>query len=133
MENENRPGYVGKVAFVTGAANGIGRATALAFAREGAKVVLADISEHGNQETDRMLQAPGAETLAIRCDVTRSEEVKAALKKTIDVRSVQASVRGSADRRQRLAPMSRARAAAGASTRSVAAPSRAAVRCSLRH
>ena len=41
--------FVGKVAFVTGAANGIGRAAALAFAREGASVVAADVSEQGNQ------------------------------------------------------------------------------------
>ena len=41
---------------MTGAANGIGRATALAFAREGASVVVADISEQGNQETARMIE-----------------------------------------------------------------------------
>ena len=43
--------FAGKVAFVTGAANGIGRAAALAFAREGASVVVADVSEQDNQET----------------------------------------------------------------------------------
>lgn len=85
MEIERQRRYVGKVAFVTGAANGIGRATALAFAREGARVVLADISERGNQETAQVLHALGAEALAVKCDVTRSEDVKSALEKTIDV------------------------------------------------
>ena len=49
MPNENRS-FAGKVAFVTGAANGIGRAAAQAFAREGVSVVVADRSEQGNQE-----------------------------------------------------------------------------------
>ena len=71
-------------AFVTGAANGIGRATALAFAREGASVVVADVSEQGNQETARMIEAIGGQALAIRCEVTRAEDVKAALDKTIE-------------------------------------------------
>jgi NADP-dependent 3-hydroxy acid dehydrogenase YdfG len=52
--NEYRS-YTGKVAFVTGAARGVGRAAALAFAREGASVVVADVSEHSNQETTRMI------------------------------------------------------------------------------
>ncbi|MDP9382218.1 MAG: SDR family oxidoreductase [Chloroflexota bacterium] len=74
----------GKVAFVTGAANGIGRATALAFAREGAHVVVADVSEQNNQETARMIEEAGGRALAIRCDVTRAEDVTAALDKTIE-------------------------------------------------
>src|SRR5215213_2942940 len=76
--------YAGKVAFVTGAANGIGRATALAFARAGASVVVADISEPGSQETARMIEGIGGRALAVRCDVTRPEDVKAALDKTVE-------------------------------------------------
>ena len=63
--------YAGKVAFVTGAGSGIGRATALAFAREGASVVAADASEQGNQETVRMIEELGGRALAVRCDVRR--------------------------------------------------------------
>ena len=74
----------GKVAFVTGAASGIGRATALAFAREGASVAVADISDQANQETARMIGELGRQAVAVRCDVTRSEDVKAALDKVVD-------------------------------------------------
>src|SRR5688500_11316725 len=73
------------VPFVTGAANGMRRAAALAFAREGAKVVLADLSEQGNRETARMIEELGGRGLAVRCDVSRAEDVKAALDKGIDV------------------------------------------------
>src|SRR5256884_5821730 len=76
--------FAGKVAFVTGAANGIGRAAALAFARQGASVVVADVSEQGNQETARMIEEGGGRTLAVRCDVTRVEDVKAALDKAVE-------------------------------------------------
>ena len=48
--------YAGNVAFVTEAGSGIGRATALAFAREGASVVVADASEQGNRETAHMIE-----------------------------------------------------------------------------
>ena len=59
-------------------------AAALAFAREGASVVVADVSEQDNQETARMIEEAGGRALAIRCDVTRAEDVKAALDKTIE-------------------------------------------------
>src|SRR5437899_13087369 len=74
----------GKVAFVTGAGGGIGRATAMAFAREGASVVVADVSEKDNQETARMIEEQGGRALAVRCDVTRAEDVQAALDKTVE-------------------------------------------------
>jgi NAD(P)-dependent dehydrogenase (short-subunit alcohol dehydrogenase family) len=76
--------FAGKVAFVTGAANGIGRAAALQFAREGASVAVADVSEQGNRETARMIEGLGGRALALRCDVTRAEDVKSALGKTIE-------------------------------------------------
>ncbi len=66
-----RLSFQNKVAFVTGGANGIGRATALAFARESANVVVADVSEEGNQETSRMIEELGGRALAVRCDVSR--------------------------------------------------------------
>jgi NAD(P)-dependent dehydrogenase (short-subunit alcohol dehydrogenase family) len=56
--------FAGKVAFVTGATSGIGRATIIAFAREGASVVVADISEKGVQETARLIEKLGSRALA---------------------------------------------------------------------
>jgi NAD(P)-dependent dehydrogenase (short-subunit alcohol dehydrogenase family) len=81
MPNER---FAGKVAFVTGAANGIGRAAALAFAREGAKVVAADISERGNEETAHKIEGIGGRALAVRCDVSRGDAVKAALDQAVE-------------------------------------------------
>lgn len=81
--NENG-NLTGKVALVTGAASGIGRATALAFAREGASIVVADLSDQANQETAHMIGELGRQVVAVRCDVTRSEDVKAALDKVVD-------------------------------------------------
>jgi NAD(P)-dependent dehydrogenase (short-subunit alcohol dehydrogenase family) len=71
--------FTNKVAFITGATSGIGRATALAFAREGADVVVADVAADGNQETARLIEQAGGQSLAVTCDVTRSDDVKAAL------------------------------------------------------
>jgi NAD(P)-dependent dehydrogenase (short-subunit alcohol dehydrogenase family) len=77
--------FAGKVAFVTGAASGIGRAAALAFAREGAGVVVADVADEGNRDTARGIEEIGGRALAVRCDVTRAEGVKAALDEAVEV------------------------------------------------
>jgi len=76
--------FSGKVAFVTGAASGIGRATAVAFAREGADVVVADVAPEGAEQTVRMIEESGGRALALRCDVSHAEDVKAALEKTVE-------------------------------------------------
>jgi NAD(P)-dependent dehydrogenase (short-subunit alcohol dehydrogenase family) len=77
-------GFAGKVAFVTGAGSGIGRATALAFAREGSGVVAADVSDESNQETVRMIEDIRGQAVAVSCDVTSSKEVKAALDSAVE-------------------------------------------------
>ncbi len=85
MRTNGEAGFAGKVVFVTGAASGIGRATALAFAARGSSVVAADVSEQGNRETARLIDKQGGRALPIRCDVTRAEDVKAGLARTIEV------------------------------------------------
>jgi NAD(P)-dependent dehydrogenase (short-subunit alcohol dehydrogenase family) len=76
--------FDGKVAFVTGATSGIGRATALAFGREGASVVVADIATDGNQQTARMIEQAGGQSLAVSCNVTRADDIKAALDAAVE-------------------------------------------------
>ncbi|MDH4568294.1 SDR family oxidoreductase [Pseudomonas sp. BN414] len=69
--------FSGQVALVTGAANGIGRATALAFAAEGLKVVVSDVDAAGGEGTVELIRAAGGDARFIRCDVTRDAEVQA--------------------------------------------------------
>jgi NAD(P)-dependent dehydrogenase (short-subunit alcohol dehydrogenase family) len=74
----------GKSALVTGGASGIGRATALAFAREGARVAVADIMQDAAQRTVNEIKAMGGQALAIGCDVTDDDAVKAMIAATVD-------------------------------------------------
>ena len=67
--------FAGKTIIITGAASGIGRATALIFAREGANVVCADINEGGARDTAAAVNAKGSQALALRADVTKRAEV----------------------------------------------------------
>lgn len=72
-----------RVALVTGGAGGIGRATALALAAEGAKVVVSDMHREGGEETVRLIQDAGGGALFIRSDVTRWNEVRALVDETL--------------------------------------------------
>lgn len=92
-----------KVALVTGAASGIGRATALRFAAEGAAVVCADLDQQGAEKTVARMSECGQNGLAIRVDVTHEDEVAAAVERTtselgrIDIMFNNAGIGGSQD------------------------------------
>jgi NAD(P)-dependent dehydrogenase (short-subunit alcohol dehydrogenase family) len=73
----------GKVALVTGASSGIGRATALAFAREGAKVVVADVTVEGGEETVVQVKKAGGEAIFVKTDVSKAVEVEALVAKAV--------------------------------------------------
>jgi len=70
----------GKVALITGAGSGIGRATALRMAREKAKVGIADLEEG---DTRKKIEEAGGEAIFVPCDVSKPEQVKAAVEKTV--------------------------------------------------
>ena len=82
MSNSRR--FIGKVAFVTGAASGIGRATAVAFAAEGARVAILDRTETALRETAHAVGEAGGEVLTLACDVSKPEEVEAAVARTVE-------------------------------------------------
>ncbi len=73
-----------KVAVVTGAASGIGRALAEKSAQEGMKVVLADVEESALKQAEEELKASGAQVLAVRTDVSQAAEVEVLAQKTFD-------------------------------------------------
>lgn len=74
----------GKVAIVTGASAGIGRATALKFAREGAKLVLADLDTDRGHETEQLVKGEGAEVLFVRTDVSDDADVAALVRAAVE-------------------------------------------------
>src|SRR5919206_2805337 len=74
MMGDGRGRLAGKVALVTGADSGIGRATARLFAREGARVVCADIRESGNPRIDKLIAADGGSAVFVQVDVTQRSE-----------------------------------------------------------
>jgi 3-oxoacyl-[acyl-carrier protein] reductase len=73
----------GKNAIITGAAQGIGKATALAFAREGANVALLDLNGPGAEEIATQAASHGVKAVAITCDVTIEAEVEAAIAQAV--------------------------------------------------
>src|SRR5215471_10967669 len=73
----------GKVALVTGGASGIGRATALTFAREGAKLVIADMNADGGQQTVHLIAEQGGEAIFVRTDVSQAVEVQALISQAV--------------------------------------------------
>jgi NAD(P)-dependent dehydrogenase (short-subunit alcohol dehydrogenase family) len=76
-------GFEGKVALVTGASGGIGRASALAFAASGASVVVSDVNEDGGAETVALISAAGGKAVFQRCDVSNGADVKALVARAV--------------------------------------------------
>src|SRR4051812_8669860 len=81
MDTQHGRDFDGKVAFITGAANGIGRAAAVAFARRGADVVIADIAD--TSDTVKHIEAVSGRALARRCDVTDEDAVRSVLDEAV--------------------------------------------------
>jgi NAD(P)-dependent dehydrogenase (short-subunit alcohol dehydrogenase family) len=74
----------GKRALITGAASGIGRATALLFAREGAAVAVVDVDEAGGQAVAQMIRDEGGRAVFVCCDVTQAEDCRRAVQRAVD-------------------------------------------------
>src|SRR5688572_17425811 len=73
----------GKSVVITGAGSGVGRASALRFAREGARIVCADVRDDWAKETVRLIEADGGVAVAQRCDVTEEADVAAAIEAAV--------------------------------------------------
>lgn len=73
-----------KVAIITGASSGIGRASGVLFAKEGAKVIIVDIAQKGGLETVKMIRKNGGEATFVKTDVSRGSDVKRMVKATME-------------------------------------------------
>src|SRR5713226_4277548 len=73
-----------KIALITGAGSGMGRAASLLFAKEGARIACADIDEKGAQETAHMIEADGGEAFAVKSDVSKSANAEAMVAATLE-------------------------------------------------
>jgi 3-oxoacyl-[acyl-carrier protein] reductase len=78
------PDLKGKVVIITGARRGMGRSHAIAFAKEGAKVVVSDISLEDCEKVVKEIKKLGGEAMAVKCDVSKKEEVEEMVRKTIE-------------------------------------------------
>ena len=76
--------FEGKVALVTGGGSGIGRASAVTFAKEGAKVVVADVDVEAGKETVQMITKNGGDAIFVRADVSKEAEVETLINKTVE-------------------------------------------------
>ena len=84
MSNNERGILAGKVALITGGASGIGRATALLFAREGAAVSVVDVDEAGGQAVAQAIVDDGGQAIFVCCDVSQAEDCQRAVQQTVD-------------------------------------------------
>lgn len=74
-----------KVAIVTGAGSGIGRATAIRFATEGARIVVDDVNDAGGQETVRRIQDTGGQALFVHADISQEKEIAKMIETTVNI------------------------------------------------
>jgi len=77
--------FAGKVALITGGGSGIGRAAAMAFARDNARVVIADLSEEGGERTAQMIKDAGGEGFFVKADVSQAGDVQRLVERAVEV------------------------------------------------